>query len=376
MLVVEVRDASLNTIAIIDNYTRLTLTQNWLGVGVWVLELPTSAPEVVSLLTAGSGIIVRDGPTILFSGPADTGVNGLVCVRRELKVTDREESDTTTITGADDMVWLADRVAHPSPIDANPLTQGYDINTGPATTVIWQYINDNAGPGAVAIRRVPFLTMAPDPALGTVMTQQARWQNLMIWLNDLAIQGGVNITATQLARLIVVTVELSHNHSADVVVSPQYGDLADVVYEVTRSSATAIYMGAQGNLAARVIGQASIAGVRRVEQFADRRDVSDPTVVTALVAVALTVATGTTSMTVTPSPTDSYRYGIDYKLGDLVGIELDGVEVSARVQQVQTILDVNGMARTISVGDITTPIAQLYNAIASLGARINQLERS
>lgn len=376
MLTVEVRDVDLVTVGAVDNFTTLTLTQTWMAVGVWVLEVPTDAPEVSLLLTPGAGIVVRDGVDVLFAGPVDAGPTGFNAVRRELAATDSGQTDTTTVTGADDMVVLADRVCHPSPVDGNPATQGYDIRTGPASTVLWSYIHDNAADGAVTARQTPYLTMAPDPGVGAVMTQQARWQNLLEFLAEVATQGGMTVTVTQVGRQLVAAVTAQIDRTGDVVFSPAYGDLADVVYEITRSTATAVYLGAQGDLAERAIGEAATPGVRRIEMFADRRDVADPTQITALAEAALADATGVTSLTVTPAATDAYRYGVDYSIGDLIGVDLDGIRLSAQVTRVTTVLDPGGMVRTIGVGDITTPVARLYTAIRGLSARLTQLERT
>jgi hypothetical protein len=280
--------------------------------------------------------------------------------------------------GADDMVWLAERVAHPQPATASPpwTGQDYDVRTGPASSVILGYVGANAGPSAVTARRVAGLTLAADPAAGSTITGRARFQPLLAFLAELATGGGVTVTVTQSGASLVAAAVATVDRSADVAFAHDLGNLESSEYAVAASNGSVLYVGGQGEGTARVFTVASNGSSRRVESFADRRDVTDPAELAEVAAVLLAERAGKTSLTVNPIDTPTCRYGVHYRLGDLVRLDIDGVAVVDRVVAVRTVLSAAGLTREITIGAESSagPIA-LFAGLRNLNRRITQLER-
>ena len=122
----------------------------------WQLTAPTDTPGAQLLLEAENPrLVVATAPDVVFrSGP-------VIRIEREVGA----DGDLVTFTGVDDLIYLRWRLAHPQPATAAPPynTQAFDTRTGSASVVIAEFVDVNAGAGAVAARRIPGLT-APVPA--------------------------------------------------------------------------------------------------------------------------------------------------------------------------------------------------------------------
>jgi hypothetical protein len=380
-LIVKVRDgATLAPVGQLDRFTRLNLVERWCGVGRWVLDAPLAAPGVSLFLeTSDAGIIVEDDATkrIVFSGPVGRGPDGAPTIVRTVAEEGGTLGSNIQIMGSCDNQWLADRVAHPQPLTADPPYSGqeHDVITGPSTSVLLQLIDRNAGPTAVAARQVAGLTLAADPAQGTTITARARWQNLLTYLAELAVAGGAGFEVRQQNRVLTATARVPRDLSADVAFSLEFGNLAGFSYSVAPVTGTAIYAGGQGEGTAREVLTATGSG-RRVELFVDRRDLADTTELDVAAVVALAEATGKTSLTIEPIDTPSALYGRHYRLGDIVAVVVDGVRTVDNIQTVETRVEGGRTTRTITVGreDLRGNPA-LYAGLATLSRRVRQLER-
>ena len=381
MLTVFCRDgATLAPVGQLDHFTRLSLVERWCGVGRWVLDAPITAPGVdLFLSTADAGIVVQDDTTkrIVFSGPVGRGPDDAPTIVRTVAEENGTLGSNIQIMGSCDNQWLADRLAHPQPLTADPpyASQEHDVITGPATSVLLQLIDRNAGPSAVVARQVAGLTLAADPAQGTTITARARWQNLLTYLAELAVAGGAGFEVRQQNRVLTATARVPRDLSADVAFSLEFGNLAGFSYSVASTAGTAVYVGGQGEGTARDITVASTTG-RRVELFVDRRDLADSDELDVAATVALTEATGKTSLRIEPIDTDSARYGRHYRLGDIVAAVVDGVRIIDTIQTVETRVEGGQTTRTITIGreDLRGNPA-LYAGIATLSRRVRQLER-
>lgn len=381
MLTVYVRDgATLAPVGQLDHFTRLSMVERWCGVGRWVLDAPLSAPGVSLFLeTADAGIIVQDDTTkrIVFSGPVGRGPDGAPTIVRTVAEETGTLGSNIQILGSCDNQWLADRLAHPQPLTASPpySSQEHDVIVGPATSVLLQLIDRNAGPAAVVGRQVAGLTLAADPAQGGAVIARARWQNLLTYLAELAVAGGAGFEVRQQNRVLTATARVPRDLSADVAFSLEFGNLAGFSYSVAPSTASAIYAGGQGEGTLREISTIAGSG-RRVEQFVDRRDLADSDELGTAATVALAEGVGKTSLRIEPIDTDSARYGRHYRLGDVVAAVVDGVRIVDTIQTVETRVEAGNTTRTITIGreDLRGNPA-LYSGLATLSRRVRQLER-
>jgi hypothetical protein len=85
---------------------------------------------------------------------------------------------------------------------------------------------------------------------------------------------------------------------------------------------------------------------------------------------------GTSSLQVNPIDTPQLRLGVDYRLGDLVGVIVDGIKVIDQVRAIETTISAGGIDRAITVG-ATAPLGvqALFAQLRRMAQRVSQLER-
>lgn len=370
---VEVRDRWLNIVGPIDSFSSLTFTDVWMGVGGWVLNIAPTSAAVTDLLAPGAGIVVRNNGTVIYSGPVGVGRSDLPAIRRQVGVGDGEYVDSLVVSGPDDMTHIADRIALPNP-ERRDVLADYDVRSGAASTVMLAYIDANLGPSARAERRVYGLMFTTDPRVGAVVTGSARYPNLLTFLGELSTDVGVRVLYGN--RSLDVTAYPSRNVSQDCVFALGYGNLDGFDYEQSESTADTVYVAGQGELASRLVVEATSGAVRRVEAFVDQRNLTTFDDLAAAANKSLREMVGAGSLTVSPSADADPRFGTDYRLGDFVTVVVDGVRVVDRVGTVQTTIDESGVAREVTVGSKAPGgLADLVAQLRRVDRRVGRLER-
>lgn len=369
---VYLRGPDLGRVALIDDYSRLEVVERHLAVGAWSLTMDMRTGPAKRLIKPGYGIEVRTGENVLvLAGPMTTR-------RRDRDAT----RNTLTVGGPDDMVHLARRRAHPQPGSAAPpysLTE-YDVRTGLASTVLGEYVDANAGPGALTQRRVPGLVVDVDPVLGTTVTGRARWQQLLELLQELATAGGVAFTVRQVGNQLVFAVHAPADRSSTVRFSEELGNLGPYQYDSAVPPLNYVYLGGQGEGTARVIveGQdaAEIIDWQRIETFADRRDTADGGELAQHLAKTLEENSTSASLTVTPVDTDRQKYRTHYALGDMVTAIIDDEPIRERVQQVRTVVEAESALVQPTIGSLSRRgILRIFDQQRATDSRLNSLER-
>jgi hypothetical protein len=348
----------------IDVYFHCKIIARHNAVSTWELELPTDCDAADVLLNLQHPrIIARVDNTTFRSGPM---------THLERNVTN--EGDTLNLTGVDDTVWLQRRVAHPQPASAAPpySVNGYDIRTGTASQILAQFIDANAGPGAVSARRVPGLTVpVPAPAGGTV-TWQARYENLLDFIMSKATALGLGV------RVIDLAVDVFTPAVRQAVFSLELGTLAETASTFDAPTGNFVYVAGQGVGAARTIVEVtnaqSVTDWGRVEQFQDRRDTNDSIQLTS--AGAETLARAVTPPQVTFEPVDSpvQQFPRDWTVGDIVQVRVGDTIRSDIVQEVTIELDEGQPTKIAATLGATDDLA-VFQATIDQGRRIRQLER-
>ncbi|GGM64043.1 hypothetical protein GCM10012275_38210 [Longimycelium tulufanense] len=372
-----VRDADRNRVALVEDYQTLTLIRRFNAVGTWELDIDQRTAPASQLATAGYGIeVVRDdGSTLttVLSGPVDHRARVRDLRRNRLR-----------LTGVDDMVWLARRLAHPEPATSSPPynTNAYDVRTGTASTILRQYVDVNAGPGALTPRQVDGLTLAADPAVGSSVTGRARWQNLLELLQKLALAGGdLGFQVVQSGTDLEFSVYQPEDKTGTVHFSEDLGNLVGFSYEVRGPKASYIYVGGGGEGTARTIreGQDStdVATWGRNETFVDRRDTTDTGELDQEITETLDTSGVETRLELEPIDLDGQTYLTHYDLGDKVTVVVDGVTITDIVRAVRIELTPEGPQKVMP--DITTPdptdVLGLFRRLAAAEGRISNLER-
>lgn len=368
-----VRDAALSLVAEVDDYQRLDATLRFNDVGTWVLDLDDTVSAAEHLRSTGAGIVVTKSGVPVFSGP----------VRRRQRKRG-ELTDRLVVAGPDDLSWLTRRVAHPQPATAAPPynTNAYDNRTGVCSTVLRAYVNANAGGGALAARQVTGLTLGTDPVAGSNVTGQARWQNLLTLLQELALSGGdLGFTLTQDGTDLVFDVYTPTDRSAEIVFSEELENLASFDYDIEGPTANYIVCGGGGEGTARTIVEgsdaASIAVWGRIETFRDRRDTTVAGELTQTITQELAEQAERTSFTVDPIELAQMMWLEHYNLGDQVTTVVEGVSFVEVVRAVDITIAPDHEVRIKP--RISTPrrdsVLRLMSTVRALERRIADLER-
>lgn len=359
-----VADQVGNRQAEIDVYSRCRLIARHNAVSSWELSLPRDTAAADAFLSLEHPrLAVRVDGTTLRSGP----------MTRFEAVEDADTNDLN-VNGVDDMVWLTRRLAHPQPATAAPPygTNDYDVRTGQASQILAQYIDANAGPSAVAARRVPGLTVpVPAPAGGAV-TWQARYENLADFVIGKANALGLGIRVVDLAVAVFTPAARA------AVFSIELGTLASTESTFQAPTANYVYVAGQGVGKARTIVEVSNAQSLldwgRVEQFQDRRDTNDVAQLTS--AGQETLQRGVTPRTISYDPVDTevQQFPRDWTVGDIVQVRV-GNQIRADIIREVTVSLESGQLVKVEASLGAVDDLALFQATLDQARRIRQLER-
>jgi hypothetical protein len=365
---IEIRDANLDLVGQVDDFTKLEAVLRFNLADSWILDLPA---RYASDIGPGAGIVVRRGTDVLFSGP----------VTKPERNWDKD-TDSLTVAGVSDDGHVEDRLAFPS---APPYTgSAYDVRTGAAETVMRAYVNANAGPGAASARQVAGLVLAADGGLGSTVTGRARFDVLGDLLRSLAVSGGdLGFRIVQNGAALTFEVYEPEDRSATVKFSPALGNLHAFTYAPSAPEGNYVIVGGGGEGTARVFSEggdsASITRWgRRIETFRDRRDTTNAGELAQSRDEELASKAGKMSLTIEPVDTSGIQFLRDYRLGDLVAVEVDGSTIVDVVREVKLTISPAGETVAPTVGTpeaIGRGFLGLFGTVRALGRKVGHLER-
>lgn len=357
------------------DYDLFDATVRFCAVGTWKIVLDARSPLAAQMMLPGWGIeVVDDDGRPVTSGPVD-----------KFSRVKRDRSDLLTLFGSDDTTFLAERLVHPQPATATPPynTSEYDVRTGVCSTVLHAYVDANAGAGALGPRRVVGLTEDADPGVGNDVTGRGRWQNLLEFLQGLAVAGGgIGFRVRQVDNELRFQTYQPEDRSTTVRFGPDKGNVSAYSHSSSKPTATYVYAAGGGEGTARTIreGQDSTTIARwgrRVEVLRDRRDTTDTDELDQEIAKQLTEGRGETSMSIDPIDIEGTTYLVDYDLGDIVTGVVDGTTVITDViREVKIIIGPTGRIIRPVIG--TTGVRQAPRILRQwkqIRARVADLER-
>ncbi|KAK2701928.1 hypothetical protein QYM36_019429 [Artemia franciscana] len=292
------------------------------GVGVWQVTLPSlvdgvSNPLVEVLKQPRSGLVVTGLGGVIISGPMISA--------SETQTTD-DVDGSWTFEGVSDLVHVEDRVAYPSPgvEDAAAQTATNDVRTGARETLLHQYVNANAGPGAPSARRVSGLTMGTDGGAGATITKSPRFTQLLDLCRDICFITGESTDRTAEFRL-----------------------------DLENEQLTAVESG----LFAPTLTDAIVAGQEQGVNRPDRH----------------AIRTSHSCRTTSQEPSVSTG-----GLGDLVTVVVHDTEIPAKITSATISVTADGVYLGVSVGDdvATDWEAGVDSTLDSLRSRVSSLERN
>jgi hypothetical protein len=369
-----VRDPALNRIGQLDDFARLHVDPKFNDVGSWELELDRRVPLAAELARPGYGLQVIYNGNTLTSGPT---------VARRLER--QNGTSKLAIRGVDDNVWLARRFAHMQPASLAPpySTNEHDVRTGRCSTVLRQYADVNAGPGAIVPRRVPGLVIGTDPLVGTnPVTGRARLQVLIEFMRELAAGGGgLGFRVVQVGLTLEFQVYLPVDRSQSVKFSEALQNIGDYTFESSAPEANWIICAGGGEGTARTFVEGgdglSQADWGRIELMRDRRDTTVTAEMQQTITEELAEKAAPVSLTISPFDTTQQRYGEHYGLGDRVTVIVEGEPIVESIRQVSLTYDASGPLNMRST--VGTPgrgdIFRVFKALRDLRYRVTDIER-
>ena len=311
-------------------------------VGTFTLTVPDD--ELAGRMRDGWRVIIQDDDVTVLSGPIT-------------EVSPNVADKSVEFVGVSDLVHLADRLVYPDP--SRPGDQqtadAYYKRTGPASQVLDSMFYRNAGNGAISARRVPGLAfpVAEGGNLGSSVSTNLRYKNLLEEGRALARLGGVTFDAVQETSQIRVRFRVPVDRSRSVRFTDRNGGVTDGSYSLAAPTATVVLVAGQGEGAARNIIERSRATTwgRRVEAFKDQRDTDEADELEQSATEQLDdgEAGAGASFTVAESP--GLVYGVDYRLGDTISVELGTATISEPVRAVELSWDGHGRTASLTLGD-------------------------
>lgn len=260
-------------------------------------------------------------------------------------------------------------------VSAGRATQGnvQDVRSGVAETAIKDYINYNAGPGALAGRSVTGLTIASNLGRGTTVYGAARFQFLIEVLQDLAIQGGglgFRIRQPTTAAQLVFDIYVPVDRSAAIKFSKAFHNLRSYRYTVEAPKGNYLYTGGQGEGNIREIVEvsdaASITKWGRIERFYDQRNIEGSTELLAQATAGLSEFAEKTGLSIEPADTSYPIFGTDYDLGDKVQVVIRNASIIQPISEAVIELTPDGETVKPAIGKVD------QNALDSFFARIRE----
>jgi microcystin-dependent protein len=358
----------------LDNWIHLDLVIRFNGIGTWHLEISNDELNVASIiLQRAFGIVVRRDATTVFSG----SVTQLTRTARTIRA-----------SGEDDMAHLR-ALALPNPLTSPPYTEEFNVVTAQASAVMLNLVNNNIGPAARVARRVPGLTLAGDPGIGSTITARARFQPLITLLSEIAITplaGGLGFSVLQsdvAANTLEFRVWAPQDRSAEAKFSVELGTAQDYEDTLTAPPANAPFLLLGDGLGAdrSVLENASLGSIaewgRRWETLIDRRDVKNVGEGNQALAEAIAQAATSHKVTITPIDVPSLQYGTDWDLGDLVSFSSDRGTFIDLVREVEVTLDPerNAIIKPMIGQQNSTGDDPLMTHVAAVTRRVTNLER-
>lgn len=269
---------------------------------------------------------------------------------------------------------LTRRVIDP---DDDPLVAGgYSTKSGAADQVLYDYCNEQIGPGSSVGRAIPSLTLTAVSGIGLPVGQRLRHDPLFKIMQDLAKQGAVDFqilrtTGTNLELQIgVIGTDRTRGTNEPLGLpwmglSPKRGNLTAPSLLVDRQDEqNYIYGLGQGQRDKRIVYKAAGSGVsdspwNRIEFAEDIRNVQKSDVLALITGseAALKDKAYKTEFLYQPTGQEpGNKYRVDWDVGDAVTVDWDETSSDLRIVKIEIMLSSDGEALTATVtNDYTFP---------------------
>jgi hypothetical protein len=403
---VEVRDAALNRIGIIDTWISMDLVIRYSAQGSWQILVEAGTPQSDLLQRGGGVAIYQDGVDL----PIITGQ--IESFQHYWTNAQHTSMGSLYFGGKCDNKLAYTRLAYPDPTKA--ATQQWNTTddtravSGPAGHLIWNELNKALGPGALANRKVAGVVVGSDVTIGNTISDNLQWDvigtKLESWTDTKTT--GYRFLYDPNAKAINLYLYAPRDLSKTIRFSKELGNLREFTWNLTAPTVTRVIVACQGTGKGRYMYQQIDTATEaewglQIEQFLDRRDLpikADPTTgqpikadlsvtdaqfATAQQAVldaateALTQGAKNGNFQIYPIDTPHIKFGRDYFVGDIVTVAVDGTEYVDIVREVAITVDQGGQTETVapSIGDqgAGNPL-NLYKTVFDMREKLRKLE--
>jgi hypothetical protein len=378
-LLIEARGPEREPIGTLTGWTEAHLVPRHNGVGTWTLAVPFKAvaPEIFQAWGerqhSGVRIVDEDRPA------APPLINGPLTTDADAWGRDQPHDGMLTLSGVSDTTWIARRAIYADPTqpwgDQDPAAfrRVPDAGKTDAETVIRTLALESLGSTALIARRVPGFTAEANLGRGEdVYSRTVCGFPLLDRIQRLAMLGGLGFRVDQDPDGSLVLRFYQPTLKENVLLSPGTGTVLGGSASIEAPTITR----------ALVAGQTSCVEVAatdpegewgRFETVIDQRSTTDADDLEQAAAEAL--ASGAARGAWQADVQDGYGavYGVDYGLGDIVGIDVRGTEVRDVVREVV----IDATAEGVRVGPVVGPpdasaAPALYRRVKALEKRLRE----
>lgn len=306
----------------------------------------TALPELLAAVNTPESrmVVIREpdgggAPSIVQAGPIEKPDHGF-----QAKRDGTDGYGVVTVNFACDKVRLGDRLLFPNPaqlLTAQTIAK-YAVAAGNAEDAMRAMVNTQAGPGALAERRLPGLVLGTDRGLAATVpaTSFTRNQHVLEGLRKLVELAGDTLLfdIVPANNQLLFEVYQPADLSASIFFSRDLGNIEEHNYAPEAPLNTVAYVGDSQAGVGRVIRRrqnaaALAAGWLVKETFVDARSAANATEMDQEADKELADTGPKNTFTLVGKDTVTQRFGYDYPIGAKVSAEpYEGVIVSALVQ--------------------------------------------
>ena len=355
----------------------VTLRFNEPGSGMAILP---GYPWIVEQIDDGRRVVVVRNNEVLMSGPLEKWLHE--------RSDDGENAGVgrLTVNFADDFSRIAAREVYPNPSETVE-TQTTDVWTysGNAELALRTLVDLNAGPGALAPRRIPNLQLGTLAGVGSSVTVTAtRMQHLGDLARQIAQVGGdLGFRVRQEGTNIFFEVYTSVDKSAEVRFGFNLGNLRYIAYERSAPTVTTAIVGGQGEGSDQAMieraNSAEETAWGRFEKMIPRAGTTDLAELEDEASRALAEGAATERLATNTADTPTQRYGSHYRLGDIVAVESQpGQQVTGVVRTVhfQTYATAGEYVSATVGNQSASPEPEWLQRIREIDQRLGRIERT
>lgn len=363
----------------IVGWTSLDVTLRFNEPGSAIMVAPAH-PWIVEQFQPGHRmVIIRNGATLI-AGPWEKSL--------EEASDDGENAGVgkLTVHSTDDLALVVARTVYPDPAaDVDSQLVDNWVYTGNAEAALRALVNLNAGPGAIATRRIPQLALGALASVGTAVAVTAtRMQPLGEVARQIAETGGnLGFRTRQVGTQALFEVYAPVNKSGLVRFSRGLGNLRYSSYERTAPTTTSVAVGGQGEGADRAMIERVDSGAEadwgRFEKMLPRPGTTDTADLQDDGDRALAEGAATVRVATNVADTPDQQFGTHYSLGDIVAVEpVVGVPIVELVRTVHLqVYATAGEYVSATVGSqAATSDPAWATRIREIDERLGRLERT